>query len=678
MIKQKKYVKAAALTLAAMLQSAVLCSCARADIPPSFEENTARMDVSMRPAAVIPEAEIHDYDRFRKERDSYVLSLDEYAAGRYDEVERILNSDLAGYPLAVNIEYLMLRRPDAKLSDVLSFIRSNRHEILSARLKSHYMYRFDKENDYAGILKVSPTIPQSEDLRCLWFKAKYKTGDRPDAVSFIRKKFADAVPLNATCMGLASVLSAGGDLKPSDIYARIRESYWTRNKQGIYRAAAAMLKNSKEYSATLKYLAKYYDNPAGYGALPVSDTAAAVSVFRRYGRVEPRGALSELKSFTEKYHPSENDVSKIKKAILISLLFERYDIPFDFVDAELPKLGDEDMFKQRIRLAIWNGDFISVEKYLNRLSAESRREDNYRYWHAVALEKLGRKAESDIVMRELAQQRSFYGYLAADRVGVPYSVNEVSVPALNDRQRAGFMVKYPAYQRFAEYEFLGDSKGLRTEWKELMNQASVEDARYIAKAEAERGHYELALWEPIYKQDWDVLSLRFPVTYRDLYHAQSDARNVSLSFMYGITRQESMMNPKAKSPVGAMGLMQIMPETAKIVSRKYGVGYSKPIDLLRPEVNVVLGTAYLRDLMNDFGGNRIFTSAGYNAGPRRALRWQSTDGVCRDLATYVENIPFNETRNYVQKVVFYDYMYQHLLGVKEPVFIYENEKENCY
>ena len=119
-------------------------------------------------------------------------------------------------------------------------------------------------------------------------------------------------------------------------------------------------------------------------------------------------------------------------------------------------------------------------------------------------------------------------------------------------------------------------------------------------------------------------------------------------------------------------------ETLTVLSRKYGVGYSKPIDLLRPEVNVVLGTAYLRDLMNDFGGNRIFTSAGYNAGPRRALRWQSTDGVCRDLATYVENIPFNETRNYVQKVVFYDYMYQHLLGVKEPVFIYENEKENCY
>ena len=88
MIKQKKYVKAAALTLVAMLQSAVLCSCARADIPPSFEENTARMDVSMRPAAVIPEAEIHDYDRFRKERDSYVLSTSSYLPAAYSSRER--------------------------------------------------------------------------------------------------------------------------------------------------------------------------------------------------------------------------------------------------------------------------------------------------------------------------------------------------------------------------------------------------------------------------------------------------------------------------------------------------------------------------------------------------------------------------------------------------------------
>ena len=185
------------------------------------------------------------------------------------------------------------------------------------------------------------------------------------------------------------------------------------------------------------------------------------------------------------------------------------------------------------------------------------------YWRAIALDKLGKKGEAEAIWRKLASERSFYGYMAAEKLNMPYAVNEIAVPAVNQNQRAGFMVKYPAYQRFAEYEFLGDKKGIRTEWKELMGQATVQDARYIAKAEAERGYIDLALWESIYKKDWDVLSLRFPVTYRDIYRNQSNNHKVPLTFMYGITRQESMMNPMAQSPVGARGLMQLMPDTAR-------------------------------------------------------------------------------------------------------------------
>lgn len=678
MLKQKNYVKNIVFVIAAIVQSAILSSCAKADIHPSFEEDTAKLDVPVLLSEPIPEAEVHDYTRFEKQREAYLNALDAYSAGKYAEVESILVNDLSDYPLAVNIEYLMLKRPGADMNQIRKFINSGQHDVLSARLKSYYIQKFDNNADYKGVLSVSPSIPQSEDLKCLWLKAQYKTGNRHNAVAFLKNKFTHAEPLNAGCMGLASVLVATGAMTEADIYSRVYEAYWTRNKQGIYQTAARMLHKSKAYSEPLKLMSKYYANPAGYAAIPVTQKTAATAVFRRYGRVEPRGALKDFQSFISKYHPSEKDIRDIKKAIIISLLFERDDLPMDFIDSELPSLGNEDMFKQRIRLAIWNRDYIALNKYLNRLPAETLKEDNYRYWRAVALENLGREEEARAIMKELAGVRSFYGYLAADKVGAPYVINEVAVPSVNIRQRAGFIEKYPAYLRFTEYEFLGDRKGLRTEWKELMNQATVDDARYIAKTEAERGYYDLALWESIYKKDWDVLSLRFPVTYREIYSTQSDAQKVSLTFMYGITRQESMMNPKAKSPVGAMGLMQIMPETAKIVSRKHGVGYSKPVDLLKPEVNVVLGTAYLKDLLSDFGGNRIFTSAGYNAGPRRAVRWQSSDGVCRDLATYVENIPFNETRNYVQKVVLYDYMYQHLLGVQNPVFIYDSEKENCY
>ena len=107
MLKQKNYVKNIVFVIAAIVQSAILSSCAKADIPPSFEEDTAKLDVPVLLSEPIPEAEVHDYTRFEKQREAYLNALDAYSAGKYAEVESILVNDLSDYPLAVNIEYLM-------------------------------------------------------------------------------------------------------------------------------------------------------------------------------------------------------------------------------------------------------------------------------------------------------------------------------------------------------------------------------------------------------------------------------------------------------------------------------------------------------------------------------------------------------------------------------------------
>lgn len=665
---------------ALMMQAAGLCSCARADIPPAFEENTEKLTgVSMvTPVESLPEAEVHDFTRYQKQRNAYVDALKAYANGNYDEVRRALREDLRGYPLSINIEYLLLRLPETSLNDIMSFIDNPEHEVLAVRLRDYYISKFDEQLKYQNILKLSREMPENEDSKCLWLKAKYKAGQKADAVAYIRAPFIRAERLSKSCMNLSQALLSAGDLSADNVFTRVYESYWTRNKKAVYLSSSAMLKGNAKYGESIKLLAKYYERPSSYNAIPEKMTATATAVFRRYGRIQPREAMSEMQGFIAKYHPTPQQVRDIKQAIVFSLLFEKNDVPKDYIDSNLPTVGTEAMYKQRVRMAVWDKDYAAIEKYLKYLPEEMQQEDNYMYWRAIALDKLGKKGEAEAIWRKLASERSFYGYMAAEKLNMPYAVNEIAVPAVNQNQRAGFMVKYPAYQRFAEYEFLGDKKGIRTEWKELMGQATVQDARYIAKAEAERGYIDLALWESIYKKDWDVLSLRFPVTYRDIYRNQSNNHKVPLTFMYGITRQESMMNPMAQSPVGARGLMQLMPDTARIVSKKHGVKYTGPGDLFRPEINVNLGTAYLRDMLDDFDGNRIFTSAGYNAGPRRAVKWQSSDGVCRDLATYVEAIPFDETRNYVQKVVLYDYMYQHLLGVNKPQFLSEKERNKCY
>ena len=134
-----------------------------------------------------------------------------------------------------------------------------------------------------------------------------------------------------------------------------------------------------------------------------------------------------------------------------------------------------------------------------------------------------------------------------------------------------------------------------------------------------------------------------------------------------------MLNPDIKSPVGAVGLMQLMPGTAKMVSRKNNWSYSGTGDLVVPENNIRLGSAYLRDMLDRFDNNRILASAAYNAGPGRINIWKSKDGKGRDAAMYVENIPFKETRQYVQNVLLYDTIYKKLLTGQEDRLLNSNE-----
>ena len=192
------------------------------------------------------------------------------------------------------------------------------------------------------------------------------------------------------------------------------------------------------------------------------------------------------------------------------------------------------------------------------------------------------------------------------------------------------------------------------------------------------GNINYAISSVIAGKRWDALDYRFPKPFLDLYKKYSNYSNVSLSFLYGISRQESMLNPDIKSPVGAVGLMQLMPATAALVSRKNNWSYNGPRELTIPENNIRLGSAYLRDMLDKFDNNRVLAAAAYNAGPGRIKIWQSKDGKTRDTAMYVENIPFKETRQYVQNVLLYDTIYRKLLTGVEGKLLHSQEKSYQY
>ena len=167
---------------------------------------------------------------------------------------------------------------------------------------------------------------------------------------------------------------------------------------------------------------------------------------------------------------------------------------------------------------------------------------------------------------------------------------------------------------------------------------------------------------------WDHLEERFPLAYKDLFDRYTSGKDIPQSYAMAIARQESAWNPKVRSPVGASGLMQIMPGTATHTVKMFNIpGYTSPSQLLDPDTNINIGTSYLQYVYQQFGNNRIFSSAAYNAGPGRVRTWLGNSAGRIDAVAFVESIPFSETRGYVKNVLAYDAYYRYFMGQKDTL-----------
>jgi soluble lytic murein transglycosylase len=171
---------------------------------------------------------------------------------------------------------------------------------------------------------------------------------------------------------------------------------------------------------------------------------------------------------------------------------------------------------------------------------------------------------------------------------------------------------------------------------------------------------------------WDDIPLRFPMAHQSSFEHASKKHKVNIDEIRAISRRESAFFLYATSGVGARGLMQIMPATAKATAKKHGAKYSDPKDLYSAELNLNLGSAYYAQLLKDFNQNRVLATAAYNAGPSRVRRWLAESNGKLDAMSFIESIPFTETREYVQAVLSYRLIYEAQKQKPQPLF---NEAE---
>jgi soluble lytic murein transglycosylase len=274
-----------------------------------------------------------------------------------------------------------------------------------------------------------------------------------------------------------------------------------------------------------------------------------------------------------------------------------------------------------------------------------------------------REGEARPLYQSLTENASFYGFLAADHLGQPYRMLQKETPQLNNLIPT--LLNETGIQRAFELLALDMKKEARAEWFHTLKDRSTNHYLAAAKMAQDKGHHFTAILTLSRAKAWNEVGLRFPMAYENLVRRAANEQKVSPALIYGVARRESAFDPNIVSHAKAQGLMQLIPGTAKQVSRGLGIKHLSKKQTFDPQTNIRMGAAYLNTLLKRFDGNYALATASYNAGPHRMPRWRPDYQL--EAARWVESIPFNETRNYVQAVMGYMTIYEYKLKGSEPM-----------
>ena len=330
-------------------------------------------------------------------------------------------------------------------------------------------------------------------------------------------------------------------------------------------------------------------------------------------------------------------------------------------NADRNQLNSE-QFEWFARAALRQQNWTELAHIIQTMPPKLQNDPAWQYWLARALAAQGKRSEAQALYQKAATSgRNFYAVLATEELGGRVNTQN-NAPAVQDIHITQ-LGKDGAIQRALHLFHTSQQSGnwkmrrqAQNEWKYAtrgMNEGTLLTAAQIA---SNHQFYEMSIHSADKTHNLLNYNLRYPMPFRELVTQYGNENGVDPAWVYGLIRQESRFVMGAQSSVGAQGLMQVMPATASMIARKIGMDNS---ELYTMNGNIRMGTWYMADARNSLSNSDVLATAGYNAGPGRARKWQ---GASMEGAIYAETIPFNETRDYVKKVLTNSVYYANLLG----------------
>ena len=533
------------------------------------------------------------------------------------------------------------------------------------RLRAAYVKRLAAAGRWVDLVRVYREDDDSVERRCLYLRALVETGQADAALTAAQLEPLWLVPRPqpAACEPLFAAWRARGGLDTEILWRRIRLAMAAGEtalaRQLGTRLPAAQRPWLERWLAVQARPALVTEAQADQAA---ADRPLAAAILAdgigRLARSDPRAAAGAFESGRASLaaDPAALDTA----AAAVGRALTGAADPRGLAIWDLMSARDDNLEAQerRLRAAIGRGDWARVAAWVQRMPDLTEKGDRWLYWLGRAQSALGDETAAGASFAQAARSRSFWGFLAADRLGLPYHLASRPVPAEPERVRR--LSEAPALARILALRRLGREADMRREWRTLTRGLATPDLLAAALVAEALGWYDQAIFTLKRADYWDDLQLRFPLGYRDLVEEQARQTGLAADWVYGVLRQESVFNASVASPAGALGLMQLMPATARQVAVQLGLPAPTATAILEPGLNIQLGATYLAQMHERFGHAALATAA-YNAGPQRVVRWLPARDTPADL--WIAAIPYEETRGYVERVLAYRVIYRARLGL---------------
>jgi soluble lytic murein transglycosylase len=600
--------------------------------------------------------------------DEFVAAREAFRAGDALRLERYARN-LGEHPLEPYVAYwrLRLRLEQATGEEIQALLARVKDGPVSNSLRADWLRLLANrqqwelfESEYAQFVGDDP------DLFCLSLQSRASSGNL-EALEKARGLWFSGRDQPDSCTPLFNVLAERKLLAENDVWARVRLALEAGNT-GVARRAAEFLPAKEQPDGAL--LARVAVNPQAYleqKAVNLKSRAGRETLMfavQRLARSSPQQAAQQWSRLAESFSDAE-------RAYVWGLIAhqgaQRLDPSALGWYARAGKLTDAQL-AWKVRIALRALSWPDVAAAIDAMSPTEAQDPAWRYWKARALKAQGHAAEAQALLAPLAAEFNFYGQLAAGDLGTR-ALTPVALykPTREEAQAIG---RTPGLQRALAFYRLNLRFEGNREWNWTIR--NFDDRQLLAAAEFARRSeiYDRAINTADRTRETHDFSMRYLAPFRDVMKGYVAQLQLDEAWVYGLIRQESRFIPDVKSSAGAGGLMQLMPATARWVARKVGLSDWQNARVTHVETNINLGTWYLKHVLDTLDNHPVLASAAYNAGPGRARAWRAEGAM--EAAIYTESIPFNETRDYVKKVMsnatYYSQQFgQTVLSLKERI-----------